>query len=598
MTNGETNDETTIDWNSSEKDNFFDRIKKWFKNNDRLKDWGYTIGIFFLVTLILTLPLYLIMSSEALLLLPAMVIMGFIVALFTAYILTPLGLRHYKKYTGDPEVQQYLEELAGQAQVSIPKLLVTETPEINAMAFTSVFGGRVCLTRGIIDAYHRGDISGDELKAIIGHEIGHIKHKDCFKRAFVISWISIFDLIGTILLVLGGAFIATGAITTVLSDRDNSGPLLALMGVFMVIAGIIQRLLGKLASVPALHLSRTNEYAADLTGAQLTTPDTFISALKKIELYNNQLVAKQLAQLPLADQWQAAPRNMSWIDGLFSTHPPTDMRVSRLEEISGSQSYYQGPPAPFTASSPTPAATSPVSSTGPQVTGKKYGDLYDTPLPKPGPGPDNVSGPGKAKLSRKSAVIPIVLTAGMILACVFFIIPSLVQSTPHLTTFPNTAVPTPPPTPDVHVSTFPTSPLTSIPATQAPSAVTPLSFGQSAVVTVPYSETMEFNYNTIHRYFATTKTLTLEYDVIANQITEVKEFSSASGYSEKKVTQNDPNAYLLITIRDSQSGNILATSGFGRTNSYAPHQQIIVRKTGNLEMEVTGAKVTVDLAIT
>lgn len=117
-------------------------------------------------------------------------------------------------------------------------------------------------------------------------------------------------------------------------------------------------------------------------------------------------------------------------------------------------------------------------------------------------------------------------------------------------------------------------------------------------MTVPYTETIEFKYNTLHRYFTTQNTVTLTYDVTADQVKEVKEFSSESGYSTKTVVRNDPNAYLEIIIRDGQSGKTVATTGFGRTYSSSPHQTLIIRKTGDLEMELTGAKVAVDLAIT
>ncbi|GEM_PF-1040665 len=594
---------------SPDRENFFNRLRSGLKKNDRLKDWTYTLGIFFLVTLILTLPFYFMMSTEALLLLPAMVLMGFIVALFTAYIFTPFGLRHFKQYLDDPVIQGYVEELSNKAEIRTPKILVAETPELNAMVFCSIFGGRLCLTRGLLDEYHHGDFTDDELRAIIGHEIGHLKNGDCFKWSFVLSWISIFDLFGTVLLVLGGAFIATGAVTTVLSDRDNSGPLLSLMGVFMVIAGVIQRLISKVASIPALHLSRTHEYAADLAGAQLTGHDVFISALQKMDLHNNQLSAKNLAQLPFSDRWQAEPRNMSWIDGLFSTHPPIEKRVSSLELFRNNQSLIQGSPqkteqnVPVQSTSRHLYADKTVSSTSPPVTGateitEKNYDLYETLLPEPGSGHEETSESLIGKIFIKKKVISAVAILVILLIGILLIIPPLVQSTPNFLTSAVTTNSAPSPVPTIQAATQYSSIPTSVPTTQVTTIVTPLSLGQSAMVTLPYSETLQFNYNTIHRYFTSPNTATLAYDIIVDQVTEVKEISSASGYSTKIVTRNDPNAYLLIKIWDTQSGNIIATTGFGKTYSSSPHQELIIRKTGNLELELTGAKVDVDLVLT
>jgi len=596
------NHNTPDNSNPSEENNVFVRIKNWGTSNERLRDWVYTTGIFFLVTLILTFPLFLAMGTDALLLLPGMIILVFFVALFTAYILTPFGLRHFKHYRDDPQIQGFVEDLSQRAGIRIPKLLVAETPEINAMAFCSILGGRVCLTRGLLDEYYQGNFTPDELRAVLGHEIGHLQNGDCFKWSFVLSWMSILDLFGTLLLILGGAFIATGAITTVLSDRDNPGPLLALMGIFMVIAGIIQRLLSKVASVPALHLSRTHEFTADLTGARLTSPATCVSALKKIELCNNQLAAKKLAQLPFSDRWQTAPRNMSWIDELFSTHPPLQKRISNLEHffehlspvLIPSQQAEQNIPAQLTS---TPVQVDRASAPVTREVAEHYHASERVSFPEIERDAVKSSQTLKQRLLGNKKVAPAMVVCGIMFVAVFFLIPPLVQPSPAPHAYSVTAVPTPAPTPGLQVPT--PSPLpTTIPTTQAPTVETPVSYGQTATVTVPYTETIEFKYNTLHRYFTTQNTVTLTYDVTADQVKEVKEFSSESGYSTKTVVRNDPNAYLEIIIRDEQSGKTVATTGFGRTYSSSPHQTLIIRKTGDLEMELTGAKVAVDLAIT
>ena len=54
--------------------------------------------------------------------------------------------------------------------------------------------------------------------------------------------------------------------------------------------------------------------------------DEMANALQRISTLNNDLVAKELAKLPYADRWQLQPRNPSWIDKLFDTHPPMEKR--------------------------------------------------------------------------------------------------------------------------------------------------------------------------------------------------------------------------------------------------------------------------------
>ncbi|MDN7013133.1 hypothetical protein FGW20_08780 [Methanoculleus sp. FWC-SCC3] len=314
-------------------DQFFGNVIKARERNDNLINWAYALGIFCLVTLVLTVPFFVINPAPTTFLLqfPPMIIVGFLVALFTAYVLTPFSLRRLKPYEEDPQIVQYVEDLAEKSGVNPVKLLVEETPEVNAMAYTSPWGGRICLTRGLIEGYHKGEFSADELQAIIGHEIGHIKNGDCLKWAFVLSWMSIFHTAGTVCMALGSVFAAGGTVAGLV--RRDVGNFLALMGLLMVALGAIQRLLGKVASILAYRLSQRQEYAADLAGAKLVSPEAHISALSKIERFNNALDTGNLAQLPFAEQWQAQPKNISWIDGLFSTHPATEKRIEELEKL-------------------------------------------------------------------------------------------------------------------------------------------------------------------------------------------------------------------------------------------------------------------------
>lgn len=589
---------------------FFSRIVSGCRQNYQLNDWAYTIGIFLLVTFILTFPFYLSGSEGILFLVPAMVIFGLFVALCTAYILTPFSLRHFRPYKGDQKLLQYLEELAHRAEIKTPRLLVADTPEMNALAFTSILGGRVCLTQGLLDAHSGGYFSDDELKAIMGHEIGHLKHGDCLKWSFVLSWLSIFDLIGTILLVMGTAFIATGAVTTVLSDRDNSGPLLAILGIVMVIAGFLQRLLGKIASIPAFHLSRRHEFAADLEGAKLTSLDAQISALQKIDRHNHNLEAKKLAQLPFSDRWQTAPLNMSWIDALFSTHPPIDQRVSELQQsLESGVAYPSGSPVQAkgitaTASSvahavsPTVPGT-PLTDAGKETPLRSFLDTLLFPFRKPG---SDMSGDQEVPNHKgfpKKGIVPVLACLGVVLAGIFLIAPLVGQPAS-----PSSVSQVPPgdASPPLHTGTPTPTPFTSVPTTlpttSAPHETYPVSLGQNAKVALPHSETMEFNYNTVYRRVSSPSPLTITYDVVAKQVTETREISSPSGDYTKRVTYNDPNAYLVITVRDPESKEIISTNGFGKKYASTPQQKMIVRRTGDLEIEVTGSRVTVDLILT
>ncbi|MFQ6055563.1 MAG: M48 family metallopeptidase, partial [Methanosarcinales archaeon] len=278
---------------------------------------------------------------------------GFIVAFFSAYLLTPLSLRWLKQFENAPmHILNSLEELSKKAGLKkAPKLMLAETSEINAMAYTSLFGKRVVLTRGLLEAYQSGKLEHEEFKAILGHELGHHKNLDCLKRKIALAWISIFDAIGTLTMRIGEVLANLGVILSEATEetvitKEGRGRYVARrkwgwLGLFIVIfgwmcylTGVLQKFIAKIASILAFHLSRKQEYECDLVGAELTSPEVMRSALHKIEKLNKELIVKELVELPYADRWQIQPRNPSWIDRLFDTHPPNEKRVSALRRIS------------------------------------------------------------------------------------------------------------------------------------------------------------------------------------------------------------------------------------------------------------------------
>jgi Zn-dependent protease with chaperone function len=323
-------------------DEFFELLLSRERRKETVKSWLYTLGIFTLITLILMPFVYGVPWM-----IPIIFIIGFITAFFSAYVLTPYSLREIKPFEDTSSyILESLEELSrwGGLKKS-PKLMIAETPEINAMAYASISSSHVCVTRGLIDAYQSGKINEEELKAILGHEIGHIKNIDCFKWSLVLSWISIFNTIGNLCIIIGTGITQIGAMLEEISDetviesrgirREGGwfGLMVMLWGWFLVISGFITNIIAKIASIFAFHLSRRQEYAADEFSAELTSWEKMIASLRKIDTLNNELVAKELAALPYADRWQIQPRNLSWIDRLWDTHPPIEKREDRLRKL-------------------------------------------------------------------------------------------------------------------------------------------------------------------------------------------------------------------------------------------------------------------------
>lgn len=318
-------------------DEFFGLLWDRERKSKDLKNWVYTILIFVAITFVLMFPLYFLVPLVTISMIPLFILIGFVVAVFSAYVLTPWSLRKAMKPFDDApsQVKKSLDDISKKTGMKkVPQLMMMSTPEINAFAYASFSGSRICVTKGLMDAYLEGKIEDTELTTILAHEIGHIKSRDCLKSGLVLSWISIFDTMGNFFIVAGTAIGVIGATAESASEEETGiGLLMVIAGWASVIAGFITKIIAKIASILAFHLYRKQEYMADMFGAELTNSIVGASALRKVEKLNEELVKKKLASLPYADRWQVQPRNPSGIDKLFDTHPPIEKREAALKRI-------------------------------------------------------------------------------------------------------------------------------------------------------------------------------------------------------------------------------------------------------------------------
>lgn len=296
--------------------------KEWVKRE--VKNWLYAFGIFLIITVIFLPGIFL--SPEGLAGMWVLVLFGLMAAGFTAYILTPIVMRFLRPLR-DEKLLGMVEQLSKEAGMKkAPRLTIAETPETNAIAYNSIFGSRIGITKGLVQAYHNKKLDDRELEGILAHELGHHKSLDTLKNSFVFSFVSLIEAMGYLVILTGTGLVRVG--------RESREPILGLLSMLIggsvALAGLIMRLLAKLVSALAYHFSRVQEYRADAFGAELRGPETMASALEKIEDLNNELVAKKVVALPYANRWQVRPATLSWVDRLFSTHPPTEKRVNAL----------------------------------------------------------------------------------------------------------------------------------------------------------------------------------------------------------------------------------------------------------------------------
>ncbi|GMQ94019.1 MAG: zinc metalloprotease HtpX [Acidimicrobiia bacterium] len=217
-----------------------------------------------------------------------------------------------------PNVRSTVASLAQREGMPMPNLYVIDSPQPNAFATgRSPKKAAVAVTTGILELLdHR------ELEGVLAHELSHVKNRDV--------------LIATIAATIAAAltFLARIAFWSGLSGRRRDGnALTAIVGlVAMIIAPIA-------AAVIQMAISRSREFEADHDGAEVTgSPLALASALQKISVGVSRVpmdVNPAVSQLFIADPLKAfgSKGRRGQMGKMFSTHPPVEDRIERLEKM-------------------------------------------------------------------------------------------------------------------------------------------------------------------------------------------------------------------------------------------------------------------------
>lgn len=212
-----------------------------------------------------------------------------------------------------PRLYRAVENLTIATGMPMPKVYVIEDPAPNAFATgRDPNHAMVCATTGLLDI-----MSDTELESVMAHELGHVKNYDIRVMMIVFGMVSAIALISDMLLRM---MWFRG------NDRDREGNAL-----FMIL-GIVAIILAPIvASLVQLAVSRQREYLADGTSAMTTRyPEGLISALRKLEHSGTALKRQNTATAHL---FFANPLKGNSIAKLFSTHPPIEDRIARLQAM-------------------------------------------------------------------------------------------------------------------------------------------------------------------------------------------------------------------------------------------------------------------------
>lgn len=210
----------------------------------------------------------------------------------------------------NPRVYRMVENLAITEGLPMPKVYIMNDPALNAFATgRDPQHSMVCVTSGLLDA-----LDDQELEGVLAHELGHIKNYDIRVSMIAFALTMVISLIADMIMHM-----------FLFRDNRNSSPYFLLLGLAAAIIAPI------VATMIQLAISRRREYLADATGALTTRfPEGLARALQKIQ--NSSSVTKK-QNTATAHLFFANPLKGGSLASLFSTHPPIEERIKRLQEM-------------------------------------------------------------------------------------------------------------------------------------------------------------------------------------------------------------------------------------------------------------------------
>jgi len=204
-----------------------------------------------------------------------------------------------------------VKELAEKAGIGMPEVGVFASPQANAFATGwNRNNSLVAVSTGLLNKMSR-----EEVKAVLGHEVGHVANGDMITLTLIQGVVNAFVMFFARII---GNFVDKAIF------KNENGPGIG----FYISTFVAEMILGILASTIVFWFSRRREYRADIAGAELVSPAAMVSALARLQAEYNQPsdMPDEMVAFGISGELKNA------LGGLFMSHPPLDKRIDALKQ--------------------------------------------------------------------------------------------------------------------------------------------------------------------------------------------------------------------------------------------------------------------------
>lgn len=231
-----------------------------------------------------------------------------------------MGVQIIDANTRDPELQQLVQTVHALARSAglpkMPEVGIYDSPELNAFATgPSRSNSLVAVSTGLLNRMSREEVEG-----VLGHEVAHIANGDMVTMTLIQGIVNAFVMFLARII----AFALINAFRSRDDDRESSvSPFM-----YSMVTMVVEMVLMIFGTMIVAWFSRYREYRADAGGARLAGRESMIRALQKLQR-TYEIVDPDLDK-PAVNAFKISGHGKSWMR-LFSTHPPLELRIARLE---------------------------------------------------------------------------------------------------------------------------------------------------------------------------------------------------------------------------------------------------------------------------